>query len=469
MLTRSGLPTEETIAAIASAPGASPRGILRISGIHTLTLLHDVLRSCPDRPELDHRIPRRYVCHLPLETRGSQLPLAVYVWPLSRSYTGEPAAEIHTLGAPPFLNWLLQRLYAAGARPARPGEFTLRGFLAGKLSLVQAEAVLGVIEAQGEHQLDVALSQLAGGISRRMRTMRDQLLDDLADLEAGLDFVEEDLEFIDRDEFQTRLRRFVLELDLLRESALDRMVNTSDIRIVLAGLPNAGKSSLFNRLAEQHALVADLAGTTTDYLIGQTTLAGQRVEFYDTAGWETGLDEIGRQAQRFRDQEYQRADLILWCTPMGLNQRERDIDEQAWEQLQASSLPCWRIQTKVDRAEKRAGDPLGQGETTRFRCGVSVQAERGLEDLKHALEMLLRDNQTRSWEILGTTAARCRDSIERTGEHLKLASALADRYAGEELIAEELRGAIQELGVILGQVYTDDLLDRVFSKFCIGK
>ncbi|WP_013628594.1 tRNA modification GTPase [Rubinisphaera brasiliensis] len=462
---------DETIAALASAPGPGQRGIVRISGEETVALLNSLLEDSPNAPEFDNRRAKRYPVEICLGERGGSFPMAVHVWPGQRSYTGQPSAELHLLGAPPILDWLLGRIYKLGARPAQPGEFTLRSFLSGRLSLVQAEAVLGVIDARGNAQLDVALQQLAGGVSQRMRRMRDQLLEDLADLEAGLDFVEEDIEFIDRAEFADRLQNWQSEVALLCEAADRRMHSAEEPRIVLAGLPNAGKSSLFNALTGETAIVSDIEGTTTDYLVGRTQLTGTNVAIFDTAGWETGSNPIGELAQVFRQSGYEQADLIVWCTPADWSKDQRQADDIHFDKLASGAVPTIRVCTKTDRAKavtttEEHEDAARNG---RFTCGATATQAGGLDALKAAIAEAVSENQGQSQELLGSTAARCRDSLFRTRSHLEEACHLAETSLGDEFLAEELRGAIQELGVILGHVYTDDLLDRVFSKFCIGK
>jgi len=457
---------DETIAALASAPGPGQRGIIRLSGTETLQLLRDFAANSPAAPEFDTRRARRYPIEIPFGETGALFPVSVHLWPGERSYTGQPSAELHTLSAPPILDWLLTKIYSLGARPAQAGEFTLRSFLSGRLSLVQAEAVLGVIDARGSQQLDVALQQLAGGVSQRMRRMRDQLLEDLADLEAGLDFVEEDIEFIDRAEFADRLRNWRSEMALLCEAAERRMHASHEPRIVLAGLPNAGKSSLFNALTGESAIISDVEGTTTDYLVGRVRIAGQTVSIFDTAGWETGRNPIGKLAQTFRESGYEQADLILWCTPADWSAAQRGQDDIHFEQTSAGPIPTLRVRTKCDRLA--TGD-IKLDPADSFACDVTANTENGLAALNAVLSHFLSENAGQSLEFLGSTAARCRDSLFRTRSHLEEACTLAETSLGDEFLAEELRGAIQELGVVLGHVYTDDLLDRVFSKFCIGK
>lgn len=478
---------EETIAAVASATGAGQRGIIRLSGTKVVSVVERFLNATAadaDKANFDLQKARRYEFQVSVGDLGVFFPVAVFLWPGKQSYTGQPAAELHTLGSSPLLEAFLGVLFASGARPAKPGEFTLRSFLAGKMSLVQAEGVLGVIDARTDEQLDVALSQLAGGISHRMRIIREQLLDDLADLEAGLDFVEEDIEFVNRGEFTDRLRNLLQEIDALCESARSRMHETSAVCVVLAGLPNAGKSSLFNKLTGEQALVSDIQGTTTDYLTGTFSLDHQEIQLCDTAGWETGQTEIAKLAQQFRHDKTQKAELLIWCTAADLTVEERAFDQQCWEQIQQSGVTCWRILTKADQLSRSPFHLLDkprsvsdQAEAADFQWAaesdfesvVDCRTEIGTESLLTSFSRFLAERQSSPWELLGSTAARCEDSLRKTRDHLLQATELSEGTLGDEFVAEEIRGAIQELGIILGHVYTDDLLDRVFSKFCIGK
>ncbi len=457
---------EDTIAALASAAGASARGVIRLSGPEVLKLLGSFLSSVNPSPEIDPVSARMFEVDYPIGNSGALLPMEILIWPTSRSYTGQPSAEIHTIGSPPLLEAILERLYQLGARPAQPGEFTLRSFLSGRISLVQAEAVLEVIDANSDRDLDQALTQLAGGISPRMRKMRDQLLNDLADLEAGLDFIEEDIEFIDRSEFRNRLQELHAELERLAVAAQQRMINTVQHRVVLAGLPNAGKSTLFNLLTEGNAIVSEIEGTTTDYLVGQVNWHGTEIVFHDTAGWEQDItDAIEQFAQQFRKEEYENAELIIWCTPSNISKFEMRQDSLRFTELLNQGLPAVRLMTKTDLS------PEGKYEidVTQMLCGgISADSQEGFDEFRDSLLSRLNRDVINS-EILGSTASRCKDSLLRAKSHLEIALELLQSLSGDELIAEELRGTLHELGLVLGHVYTDDLLDRVFSRFCIGK
>lgn len=455
---------DDTIAALASAPGGGCRGIIRISGPDVLQALDDLLDA--DFPDLLNRPPSRAVrvpgmCRL--SSCAAPLPIDVYLWPNRRSYTGQPMAELHTIGSPPLLEAVLSELYACGVRPARPGEFTLRAFLAGRVDLVQAEAVLGVIDAEDHEELELALRQLAGGLSGRIASLRHDLLDLLADLEAGLDFVEEDIEFVERSDLIERLGMAADGLDRLHRQASERMQSTGRLRIVLAGLPNAGKSTLFNALAgESAALVSDVEGTTRDYLRAPVDWDGLSVELVDTAGWEESTADIMQHAQRLRDEQVAEADFVVWCTASDLAGPLREADDRLFDGLLREREAVLRILTKSDKYVP--ADSAGCN-----TIPISAASGAGLVELREAIGARLSEGRRGSRHLLGMTAARCRESLSRAVSSLQQAREAALTGAGDELLAVELRDALDHLGRILGAVYTDDILDRIFSKFCIGK
>ena len=447
---------DDTIAALASPPGPAMRGIVRLSGRG----VRDVLDGWFSPDDLAGwsaaRLPQRHAGRLLFPGWRVPVTVAVHLWPTSRSYTGEPLAELHLPGSPPLLEVMLQAAYAYGARPARPGEFTLRAFLAGRLDLLQAEAVLGVIDAADDRELATALGQLAGGISHRLADLRRDLLELLADLEAGLDFVEEHLEFVGRDEVRARIGAAAEFIDALLVQVAGRMHAGDQLRVVLAGLPNAGKSTLFNTLVgTEHALVSPVAGTTRDYLTADVTWNGSRWQLIDTAGWDTAADPIVAAMQSLRAGQMSQADLVVWCTAADLSLDECHHDGELQRQLFGSVL---RIVTKADC-----------GSVT-DRLAVSARTCSGLTVLNDRIAAELSGATSAARQWIGSTAARCQESLRTAAESLHRAVAVAsNRTAGDELIAVELRSALDHLGAIVGAVYTDDLLDRIFSKFCIGK
>jgi tRNA modification GTPase len=478
------LSLDDTIAALASAPGTGARGILRISGPAIRAILQDWYQ--PDDPSAWQSARIARVHPGSLTTVSARAPIAVIVhdWPTRRSYTGQPLVELHLPGSPPLLEAVLSELYRRGARPARAGEFTLRAFLAGKLDLLQAEAVLGVIDAHDHEELKSALAQLAGGISGHLAQLRSNLLELLADLEAGLDFIEEDIEFISRCELLGRLATHRVFIDDLLRQTADRMQSRSRARVVLAGLPNAGKSTLFNRLTGRpSALVAAQAGTTRDFLLADVDWRGLQFDLVDTAGWEQTGDRtdgpaeagISAAAQDHRSQQVIDADVVVWCSAANLSADQRRHDDALFADAMRQARKSLRVQTQVDhpQAEPWLGasdDLLLEGIASPGSLEISALTGEGLDALADSLRRGLASSQGASRQWLGMTAARCRESLETAAKALTHAEESAGMESiGDELIAVDVREALDHLGRILGVVYTDDILDRVFSKFCIGK
>ncbi len=450
----------DTIAALASAPGPALRGIVRVSGPQVREIVEGLFTP-NDKTTWDRcSVPWRHSGFVTLSGVHSRLPVDVLDWRTRRSYTGEPMVEFHTLGCPPLLEALQQNLFAQGARPARRGEFTLRAFLAGRIDLVQAEAVLGVIDATDEAQLQLALSQLGGGLSGRIAHIHEELLLQLADLEAGLDFVEEDIEFITRREIVARIDTALEFLARLLEQSSGRMLASSRFRVVLAGLPNAGKSTLFNALVgDSAALVSDIAGTTRDYLTARLYLDGLEIELIDTAGFEEGTKGVGHAANEQRQRQWSQADLLLWCTAADLSEHERSLESSLRGEASDVASDALHILTKGDLAPRRE---MGADVV------VSPVTGLGMSELRAAIRQKLQtDAPTR--ELLGSTAARCHESLRGAVDGLQAARHAALDDEGDELIALELRSAVDALGRIVGRIWTDDILDRIFSRFCIGK
>ncbi len=488
---------DDTIAAIATATGGAARGIVRISGRDVVQIISHVFRATDsDSVGGSNRasVVRGNVAITCAETCASdlrELPCALYLWPTTRSYTRQPIAELHTFGSPPLLEMLLRTVCTAGARLAAPGVFTLRAFLAGRIDLTQAEAVLGVIDAHDRRQLGVALQQLAGGLSGPLAALRDELLNLLADLEAGLDFTEEDIRFIPAGELQSRLAAAAENVETLLHRMGSRGRSEIEPQVVLIGWPNVGKSSLFNALLDRPAaLVSSSPGTTRDYLTATLVLgeiscrlidtAGRDLYSYDPqdgeaiapslpsplrgrgAGGEGEIDEpanhsanpLTAAAQRATLEQTNQADLRLICL-------DSTREPNAWEKTQlVAAKNALVVLTKCDIPESRA-PTLPSSVHTSSRTGT------GLAELKSAIHN--RITTAGNSDAMVATAARCGDSLRLATDCLHRASQIAGASAGEELIASEMRAALAELGKIVGTIYTDDILDRIFSRFCIGK
>lgn len=348
---------------------------------------------------------------------------------------------------------VIGELTAVGARLARPGEFTLRAFLAGRLDLLQAEGILGVIEANDRAALDRAINQRTGGLSRPITDLRGQLLDLLADLEAGLDFVDEGIEFVSPQQLQQRLIKLAGMLDRLTADLRDRSLAGQRPRIVLTGPANAGKSTLFNALVgKSRALVDEHAGTTRDYLSADLDLGGRIVELIDTAGFDRSTEPIASLAGTMRQQVVVDADLRVGCLPA-----DKAIN-------QSDDVPSCDlfVVTKQDLEPSIDLPPAD--------CRVSAILGTGLNELRAVLAAKLAETEQRQPpDRHSDVSERCRESLHRGLTALQDAIDACRASAGHEIIAVALRDALDSLGEVVGAVYTNDLLDRVFSRFCIGK
>lgn len=450
-------PLDDTIAAIASAPGGGPRGIVRISGPATSDCLQGLL---PSTDLLSARRPSVLAVNLELANLGA-LPADVYSWPSTRSYTGQPAAEIHTLGSPPLLEHVLEAICAAGARLAEPGEFTLRAFLSGRIDLTQAEGVLGAIDAVGSQQLDAALVQLAGGLATPLRQLREMLVELLVHLEAGFDFADEDLPFLEPEHLQSQLNASRMQIGRIAERMTARRESSSIVSVVLTGPPNAGKSSLFNALAaDVGALVSDTPGTTRDYLCASLDLEGVACRLIDTAGIASDVEDqtchIDRAAQDIARQLARESHVVLMCHETADDtSRPADIAEPNRAQV------AIHVRTKADLADWR--------QSSLEEVTTSAQTGEGLRELESRIREAVVEVRMGDGDVVVGTAVRCRESLRGATDSLQRAETLAIQGEGEELVAAEIRGALDALGEVVGAIYTDDLLDRIFSRFCIGK
>jgi tRNA modification GTPase len=438
---------QDTIVALSSAAGPGARAVVRLSGRHALAIASKAFHS--DTPPEPHA-NRFYAGEIKLPNVATGLPADLYIWPAPRSYTGQDVVELHTISSPPLVDLVVAECLGAGARAAQAGEFTMRAFLAGKLDLTRAEAIVGIIEAGSRDELKQSLAQLAGGMTRPLQQLRDDLLNLLADVEAALDFADEDIQFVEQGQLLQRLTSGLALVTLLRRQIDQRAIGTGSFRVVLAGRPNAGKSSLFNALAGGvKALVSPEPGTTRDYLAARLNLGGAVIELIDTAGLRPGSNGIEGQAQELGCQQAKLADLILLCVEGG---RANDAELQT---LTGRQPPVIGLSTKCDLSRP----PLG------WLCTSTTTLE-GLPALR---DLLAERARAHARPALAPSLSRCRHHVARCLDHLRRAHGIALEQDPAELLALELRGSLNELGGLVGAVYADDLLDRIFSRFCIGK
>jgi tRNA modification GTPase len=436
----------DTIVAISSAVGAAGRMIVRMSGDDAFEIAGAIAETLP--PPGEARLCR-------LEFAALNTPGWVYRFAHPRSYSGEDSVEFHIAGNPLLARLLLDTLIGAGARPAEPGEFTARAYFNGRLDLSEAEGVGAIIAAGNQQELRAARQLLAGELSRRLRPVMDSLAQTLALVEVGIDFSEEDVSFLDGEALVRRVGDLDSSLrELVEQSARFEQL-AHEPAAVLVGRPNAGKSTLLNALAGQdRAIVSPIAGTTRDALSAELRLAHGLIRLIDAAGLEesAGEDSIARQMAAQSLQAIEAADLVLLA---------RDVTDPS-PAPKLPRPPDLIIYTKIDLA-----DPPDGG-------GIAVSAAKGinLDSLRDRLDALAFGSGGSSPALalnarhMGAIAA-ARSALARAGA---LAQArAAEAHAGAEVIALELREALDALGQVLGQVSPDQMLGRVFSSFCIGK
>jgi tRNA modification GTPase len=442
----------DTIAALATPPGIGGVAVVRVSGTRVPELATALCRSLPK--------PRHAVYRAFTNEDGSVIDygLALY-FPAPHSYTGEHVLELHAHGAPVVVDMLLKRLLVLGARLARPGEFSERAFLNGKLDLAQAEAVADLISAGSEAAARSAVRSLAGEFSRRVRDVVETLIRLRMHVEAAIDFPEEEIDFLADDRIRAQLDQISADINHLLRNTQQGYLLQSGMTLVLAGAPNSGKSSLLNALAQEDAaIVSPIAGTTRDVVRSRFDIDGMPIHILDTAGLRDSPDPIEREGMERARQAMTRADRVLLI-----------IDDAATEPLSDAVLallpdvPRTTVINKIDLTGRAAGPVSDRADT----IALSAKTGAGLEALRNHLKQCMGFQPAGE----GGFIARRRhiDAIVRARDALvRSRTALTERRAGE-LAAEELRIAQNALNEITGEFSADDLLGKIFSSFCIGK
>ncbi len=441
----------DTIAAPATPPGRGGIGIVRVSGPAVKQILKDWLKY-----ELQPR--RARLCALS-DANGEVLDeaLALY-FPAPHSYTGEDVLEVHAHGNPLLLEQILGALAEFGVRRARPGEFTERAFLNGRLDLAQAEAVADLIAAGSTQAVRAARRSLQGVFSARVGALREALGALRVEIEAHLDFPDEDIPVPAVQRWREQLAGLEQQLAELQQAAARGRRLNDGLKIAIAGAPNVGKSSLLNALVgDDRAIVSPHPGTTRDVLRETVVIAGQVTEISDLAGLRDSADEVESEGIRRARAELDRADLVIWLDDCRNPDRALPVDLDP-------GVPVIRVHNKIDlepsSARRPAGGDTGGAIRISALCGDGLAALRAV--LVAAAGLDGGDGDF-------TARARHLDHLGRCAVELARAGTVLASGAPHELLAEHLRLAADELGALTGKVRSDDLLGQIFSRFCIGK
>jgi tRNA modification GTPase len=446
--------TSETIAAIATPPGRGGVGIIRISGESLHEISDGIIGTLPE--------PRRAAYRRFRDAAGEIIDegLALY-FPAPHSFTGEEVLELQGHGGPIILDMLMERVLELGARPARPGEFSERAFLNNKLDLAQAEAIADLIDSSSRAAARLANRSLQGQFSKQVHALVDQLVHLRMYVEAAIDFPEEEIDFLSDGKVSTDLQAISEKLDHVQNSARIGALLRDGMQLVIAGRPNAGKSSLLNALSgRESAIVTDVPGTTRDLLREQIQIDGMPLHLIDTAGLRHSEDTVEQIGIRRAREEIGKADLILWVFDAGAGL------EQDREDLEAlpDGIPVTLICNKIDKKDAKCTEIHHYGHEM---IGLSAKTGEGVETLIAHLKATMGYQGEESGEFIARR--RHLDALKKARKHLDSGRRALDQSLSGELLAEDLRQAQMALSEITGEFTADDLLGEIFASFCIGK
>ncbi|MBL6449138.1 tRNA uridine-5-carboxymethylaminomethyl(34) synthesis GTPase MnmE [Fulvivirga sp. 29W222] len=452
--------TEDTIVALATAPGVGAIAVIRLSGNDAIKICNKVFKGKDLEKQESHTL--HYGTIRDNNKVIDEVVVSLFVAP--KSFTKENVVEISCHGSPFIVKQLIKVLLAQGARLALPGEFTKRAFLNGQFDLAQAEAVADLINSDSAASHEAALNQMRGGFSEQIRQLREELIHFASMIELELDFGEEDVEFADRDDLKQLINNLLKVINALIESFDLGNVIKNGVPTVIAGKPNAGKSTLLNALLnEEKAIVSDIAGTTRDFIEDEINLGGITFRFIDTAGLRETTDTIEKIGVERTQQQMKKASLIIYMIDMAndnLVDVNRDINK-----LENLGIPFIVVGNKQDKAQP---DLKAAIEKIKGSVLISAATKENLDTLKgRILEVVNLDNFKTGDTIV--TNIRHYDNLLKTRNALMDVLNGLDNNITGDFLAMDIRQSLHYLGEITGEITTDDLLANIFSKFCIGK
>ncbi len=459
-------PATDTIAAIATAPGAGGIGIIRISGPEALSLLNTVfLPHVPRRQYSSHKL--YYGTVITHDGQVLDEALAVYMQ-APHTYTREDVVELHCHGSYLILQTILRSLFALGCRPAEPGEFTKRAFLAGRIDLTRAEAVLELLQAQTDSAARLAVHQLQGHLYERLETIRHQLVSFLALLEVAIDFPDDDVEIVNTADIFAQLQAQVLApLEELIAWSEQGKILREGVKVVIAGRPNAGKSSLLNALLqEERALVTPVPGTTRDTIEERIVVRGIPVCLVDTAGIRMHEDPVEALGIERARQKLEAADLVLFVVDAadGVTERDQELYQSFCGKAHLAVI------NKCDLVDAEQLEIIASFFPTAVCVPISAKHNQGLERLLEALfQAIVAGKGQVSDQMTCAPNTRHRAVLLRTLEACHRFEQALAAGAPVDLLAVEVQTALDCLGDITGLTTPEEVLDAVFSQFCIGK
>lgn len=455
------LPFHDTIVALATPPGIGALAVIRVSGTAAVEICTGLFHGKELRLQLSHTV------HVGSIREGETIldEVVVTLFRAPRSFTKEDVVEISCHGSEFVVQQIIRALLRQGCRLAQPGEFTKRAFLNGRFDLAQAEAVADLIASDSEASHRAAMQQMRGGFSQQIRQLREQLIWFASLIELELDFGEEDVEFAQRDDLRQLVYRIRTALQALISSFQTGNVIKNGVPTVIAGKPNAGKSTLLNVLLnEERAIVSEIPGTTRDVIEDELIIEGVRFRLIDTAGLRDATDIIEAIGVSRTREKLRQASLILYVFDASATSPEELLAEI--RAVQVPETPLLLVANKIDRIA--TGNPLEKWHSPAELVAISAATQENIELLKAKMLTLAKADRFKTGNVL-VTNLRHYEKLRQTDQALQEVVSGLDEGRTGDLLALDLRAALYALGEITGEITTDDLLANIFSKFCIGK
>lgn len=456
----------DTIASISTPIGEGGIGIIRVSGPSSIDIVSKVFKRKDGKnpPFKSFRIYYGFIRELKSNESVDEVIVAVMKAP--HSYTREDVVEIHCHGGIIALNKILNEVLKSGARLAEPGEFTKRAFLNGRLNLAEAEAVIDIIRAKTESSMKVAFSQLSGGLSSIIEGMRDKLIQWLAHLEAEIDFPEDEVPPFSRETLAENLKSLKKEIKGLLSSADSGRIFREGIHIAIIGRPNVGKSSILNALlGEARAIVTDVPGTTRDTIEEWYNLKGVPLKVIDTAGLRESSDPVEKMGVKKTREALYGADILLFVMDASSHLKKEDID--IFKDIEGKK--CIFILNKKDLPSRIEIETLKELIPEGKWVGTSAIASKGIKELQNAILEVIFHGKVDSPEGCFVSNLRHKKSLEKGLKYIEEVEKSMKKALPSDFLTIDLKGSLESLGEITGGNITEDVIDRIFSSFCIGK
>lgn len=449
---------QDTIIALSTPPGSGAIGVIRLSGPDAISLANQVFAGKDLEKQESHTL------HFGLLKDGDQLvdEVVAGLFVAPKSYTKENVVEISCHGSNYIIEQIINLLISKGARAAKPGEFTLRAFLNGAFDLSQAEAVADLIASNSKASHDIAMQQMRGGFANELKALREQLIHFASMIELELDFAEEDVEFANRDQLRKLVTKINHVLSRLISSFEMGNVIKNGVPIVIAGKPNVGKSTLLNALLnEERAIVSDIAGTTRDTIEDELNIGGIVFRFIDTAGIRDTADIIEALGVERTLEKMKQAKLIIYMADAAQSLVEIDEQVRGLEQLE---IPFLILVNKADLLSPKQREDFAKMNFV----FISARDKQGIDELKVTILEQINLHHINTSETL-VTNIRHVEALKQTENALQRVLINVDNPITSDFLAMDIKQALHYLGEITGTVTTDDLLENIFTKFCIGK